>query len=136
MSSLTQFERDEVVVPTVRSSDGLPAPSRRADLHCAPSPGREGPQLANHERGSAVAPDCQRSGQLAVPKTEQIGRPAGEQYRAWAQRYRRAELVFETALAFARQSSPSQSDPPDILDGISVPKRRCWSFSTRHLLLA
>jgi len=37
--------------------------------------------------------------------------------RAWAQRYRRAELVFETALDFAKQSSPSQNAPPHILDG-------------------
>ena len=37
--------------------------------------------------------------------------------RVWAQRYRRAELVFETALAFAKeQAMPSQNSSPDILD--------------------
>jgi transcriptional regulator with XRE-family HTH domain len=38
--------------------------------------------------------------------------------RAWAQRYRRAVLVLETALAFAKEhATPSQSTTPDILDG-------------------
>jgi transcriptional regulator with XRE-family HTH domain len=38
--------------------------------------------------------------------------------RAWARRYRRAELVLETALAFAKEHAiPSQNSTPDILDG-------------------
>jgi transcriptional regulator with XRE-family HTH domain len=38
--------------------------------------------------------------------------------RAWAQRYRRAELVLETALDFAKeQAIPSQNSSPDILEG-------------------
>lgn len=37
--------------------------------------------------------------------------------RVWAQRYRRAELVFETALDFAKHATPRQDGPPDILDG-------------------
>jgi transcriptional regulator with XRE-family HTH domain len=37
--------------------------------------------------------------------------------RTRAQRYRRAELVLETALDFAKQRLPSPESPPDILDG-------------------
>jgi transcriptional regulator with XRE-family HTH domain len=37
--------------------------------------------------------------------------------RVWAQRYRRAELVLQTVLAFAKeQEMPSQNSAPDILD--------------------
>jgi transcriptional regulator with XRE-family HTH domain len=38
--------------------------------------------------------------------------------RVWAQRYRRAELVLQTALDFAKEHAiPSQNSSPDILDG-------------------
>ena len=38
--------------------------------------------------------------------------------RVWAQRYRRAELVLETALDFVKEHAvPSQKGSPDILDG-------------------
>ena len=37
--------------------------------------------------------------------------------REWAQRYRRAELVLETELEFAKQARPPQKAAPDIFDG-------------------
>jgi hypothetical protein len=46
---------------------------------------------------------------------EELRRPPP---RAWAQRYRRAGLVLETALDFAKnQATPSQKSASDILDG-------------------